>query len=88
MSHDNEEKQTSPSWNRLQEDLKSALDTWSELSSKVRARKSPDEVQLEDIRRLLGDLQEKIQLFEDPSDDDAPTSIPQGADSVEPRTSN
>ena len=69
MSHDNEDK-SSPSWSRLQEDLKSALDTWTELSAKARPRKSPEETQLEDIRRLLGDLQAKIQHFEEQREED------------------
>ena len=65
MSHDNDEKHSSPSWGRLQEDLKSALDNWTELSAKARARKSPEEMQLDEIRRLLGDLQAKIEDFEE-----------------------
>ncbi|HRO68546.1 MAG TPA: hypothetical protein PL182_13325 [Pseudobdellovibrionaceae bacterium] len=65
MSHDNDGKHSSPSWGRLQEDLKSALDNWTELSAKARARKSPEEMQLDEIRRLLGDLQSKIQHFEE-----------------------
>lgn len=73
--NDNEEKKSSVTWSRLQDDLKSALDSWTELSHKVKTRKSPEEMQLEDIRRLLGDLQAKIQLFEDAEGEDD-TSVP------------
>lgn len=63
MMNDNDEKKKH--WKSIQEDLKSALDSWTDLSQKARVRKSPEQQQMEEIRRLLGDLQSKIRSFDE-----------------------
>lgn len=62
MNNENDEKKIH--WKSIQEDLKSALDSWTDLSQKVTKRKTPEQQQMEEIRRLLGDLQSKIRDFD------------------------
>ena len=50
-------------FNGIEKDLKSALNTWSELSEKLTGKASPDEEQLKEIKKLLGDLKNKLQDF-------------------------
>lgn len=47
----------------INHDLKSALDTWSELSEKLTGKVSPEQEQLKEIKKLLGDLKNKLQDF-------------------------
>lgn len=49
-------------WERIQHDLKSALDGWAELN-KTDNRKSPEEKKIEDIKRLLDELRSKLDNF-------------------------
>lgn len=74
MNHDSPEndKKSPASWRKIQSDLQSALDTWSTLSNQCQGRKSPEEVQLEDMRKLLSDLQEKLRCFEAPAESESP----------------
>lgn len=53
-----------PSWERIQHDLKSALDGWAEMSKTEKVRRSPEERKLDDIKRLLDDLRSKLDDFE------------------------
>ncbi|MBX2987010.1 MAG: hypothetical protein KF802_03850 [Bdellovibrionaceae bacterium] len=57
---------------QIQTDLKSALDSWTELSAKAKNRKTPEEEQLEEIRKLLGNLQDKIKHFEEDDGTEGP----------------
>jgi hypothetical protein len=58
-----------PSWDHINTDLKSALDTWTELTGKMANKLSPEEVQLREIKSILGTLKDKLKAFED---DDQP----------------
>jgi hypothetical protein len=56
------EKET---WQQIQQDLRSALDSWTEMTQRPKAKKSPEEQQLEDMKRLLANLKSKIREFEE-----------------------
>lgn len=76
MSHDSEKTQLTPAapekdseenaapWLQIQQDLRGALDTWTELSVKSAGKKTPEEKTLEDMRRLLADLKSRMKDFE------------------------
>jgi len=53
----------------LRPDLKSALsqalDSWETVTEQVINKQSPDQKQLEDVKRLLSELKSKINQFED-----------------------
>lgn len=51
-------------WSQIGQDLRTALDTWTEVSEKCRVRKSPEDRKLEEMKRLLADLQSKLRDFE------------------------
>jgi len=50
-------------WGQLNEKLSSALQTWEDLSASVETKLSPDEEQLQEIKKLLKDLQTRIDEF-------------------------
>jgi len=54
-----------PSWDHINSDLKSALDTWTELNGKMANKLSPEEEQLREIKSILGSLKDKLKAFED-----------------------
>lgn len=62
-----------PSWDHINSDLKSALNTWEELTDKMANKLSPEEEQLREIKSILGSLKDKLKAFED----DEPTTAPQ-----------
>ena len=62
-----------PSWDHINSDLKSALDTWEELTDKMANKLSPEEEQLREIKSILGSLKDKLKAFEE---DDAPAASP------------
>ncbi|HEY1079338.1 MAG TPA: hypothetical protein VGE46_04545 [Bdellovibrio sp.] len=47
----------------LNQDLKEALNSWDTLSETMSTKKSPDEEQLQEVKRLLGELQSKLKEF-------------------------
>lgn len=49
----------------LNQDLKQALDTWELLTEEVASRMSPEEEQLMEVKKLLGELKSKLQQFDD-----------------------
>jgi hypothetical protein len=61
-----------PSWDHINSDLKSALDTWSELTDKMANKLSPEEEQLREIKSILGSLKDKLKAF----DEDEPVVPP------------
>lgn len=62
-----------PSWDHINSDLKSALDTWEELTDKMANKLSPEEEQLREIKSILGSLKDKLKAFEE---DDQPAAGP------------
>lgn len=63
-----------PSWDHINTDLKSALDTWTELTDKMAHKLSPEEEQLREIKSILGSLKDKLKAFEEdqPPPEDKP----------------
>jgi len=59
-----------PSWDHINSDLKSALDTWEDLTDKMANKLSPEEEQLQEIKSILGSLKDKLKAFEE--DEPAP----------------
>ncbi len=49
----------------LNSDLRSALDTWEVLTEEVSAKVSPQEEQLDEVKKLLKDLKKKLSEFGD-----------------------
>lgn len=54
-----------PLFGSLNRDLKQALDTWEELTEQMNQRMSPEEEQMREVKRLLGELKSKLSQFED-----------------------
>ena len=50
-------------WNHINTDLKSALDTWTELTEQLAHKLSPEEEQLREIKSILGALKDKLNEF-------------------------
>ena len=49
----------------LNSDLRSALNTWENLTEEMAHKISPEETQLLEVKRLLGELKNKLKDFED-----------------------
>lgn len=49
----------------LNSDLRSALNTWENLTEEMAQKISPEEEQLHEVKRLLGELKNKLKDFED-----------------------
>lgn len=49
----------------LNSDLKQALDTWETLTEEMTNKLSPEEEQLHEVKRLLGELKSKLKEFGD-----------------------
>ncbi len=47
----------------LNQDLKQALDTWDTLTEEMSHKVSPEEEQLQEVKRLLGELKAKLNEF-------------------------
>lgn len=47
----------------LNQDLKQALDTWDTLTEQMTNKLSPEEEQLQEVKRLLGELKSKLKEF-------------------------
>ena len=54
-----------PLFGRLNSDLKEALDTWDTLTEQMATKLSPEEEQLQEVKRLLSELKSKLNEFED-----------------------
>jgi ElaB/YqjD/DUF883 family membrane-anchored ribosome-binding protein len=67
--------ETKPSWDHINSDLKSALDTWTDLTGKLANKLSPEEEQLREIKNILGTLKDKLKEFSD--DEKEPTKEPE-----------
>ena len=52
-----------PSLRRLNSELKQALDSWETLSEEMEHKLSPEEEQLREVKRLLGELKDKLKQF-------------------------
>lgn len=69
--NDNEDKQrpdpTADSWQQIQDNLKAALDSWAGLSHLAKAP-THQERQLQDIKRLLAEIDLKLKDFDDGGD--------------------
>ncbi len=50
-------------WSQLNQNLSTALKTWDELSLSQNSQLSPDEEQLREIKKILKDLQSRINEF-------------------------
>ncbi|WP_413578094.1 hypothetical protein ACLVWU_06070 [Bdellovibrio sp. HCB290] len=49
----------------LNSDLKKALDTWDVLTETVSHKVSPEQEQLQEVKKLLGDLKAKLAQFDE-----------------------
>lgn len=49
----------------LNSDLRSALSTWENLTEEMAQKISPEETQLLEVKRLLGELKSKLKDFEE-----------------------
>lgn len=47
----------------LNQDLKQALHSWDSVSEEVQNKKSPDEEQLQEVKKLLSELKSKLNEF-------------------------
>lgn len=65
MTEKPHKEDSKPSWDHINNDLKSALDTWAELTDKLSHKLSPEEEQLREIKSILGTLKEKLKEFND-----------------------
>ena len=50
-------------FSHLNSDLRSALSTWENLTEEMAKKISPEEVQLLEVKRLLGELKSKLEEF-------------------------
>jgi hypothetical protein len=50
-------------WSAINKDLKQALNTWEILSEEMAHKISPEEEQLQEVKRLLGELKDKLKQF-------------------------
>ena len=50
-------------WSAINTDLKQALNTWEILSEEMAHKISPEEEQLQEVKRLLGELKDKLKQF-------------------------
>lgn len=57
--------ETKPSWAHINTDLKSSLDTWSELNEKLADKIPPDQEHLQEIKSILGTLKDQLKEFSD-----------------------
>lgn len=51
------------SWADLNQNLKQALHTWEVLNEQMEDKVSPEVTQLGEVKRLLGELKEKLKQF-------------------------
>lgn len=58
-----ESRKRKNNWDQLNNKLSSALKTWEDLSHSVGSKLSPDEEQLQEIKKLLKDLQSRMDEF-------------------------
>ena len=54
-----------PLFSGLNADLKQALDTWDTLTEEMSHKMSPEEEQLREVKRLLGELKSKLKQFDE-----------------------
>lgn len=54
-----------PLFGHLNSDLQNALNTWENLTEQMADKVSPEEEQLQEVKRLLGELKSKLQDFND-----------------------
>ncbi|MFV8259574.1 hypothetical protein ACNQKP_17335 [Bdellovibrio bacteriovorus] len=52
-------------FSNLNSDLKHALNTWETLTEEAANKVSPDEEQLQEVKRLLGELKSKLNQFDE-----------------------
>lgn len=62
---ESKQTETKPSWDHINSDLKSALDTWDILTDQLANKVSPEEEQLREIKNILGTLKDKLKEFND-----------------------
>ena len=58
-------KKSRPLFGRLNQDLQDALNTWDNLTEEMASKLSPEEEQLQEVKRLLSELKSKLNEFED-----------------------
>ena len=67
MNSNDEDKKLDPdlknNWSLLNNNLSSALKTWDELTHETIGKVSPDEEKLQEIKKILKDLQKRIDEF-------------------------
>ncbi|MEN0057415.1 MAG: hypothetical protein AAGB31_01165 [Bdellovibrio sp.] len=62
-SDEKKELSRKPLFQHLNEDLRQALDTWDTLSEEMSNKLSPEEEQLMEVKKLLGELKSKLKEF-------------------------
>ncbi len=63
--NDQPESKTKP-WKHIESDLKSALDSWEQLSQKYEIVISPEVKKLQEMRHLLAEIKNKIEELSKP----------------------
>lgn len=63
--NDQPESKTKP-WKHIESDLKSALDSWEQLSQRYESVVSPEDKKLQEMRPLLAEIKNKIQELSKP----------------------
>ncbi len=64
MSNSNSDRNNEKKiWLDLNKDLKQALDTWDDLAEKTANKASPEQQQLKEVKKLLGELKDKLKEF-------------------------
>lgn len=57
-------KQKIKRWNQVKTELSSALDEWKVLTKDLENKLSPEQEQIQEVKRLLGELKNKIKELE------------------------
>ncbi len=63
--NDQPETKTKP-WQHIESDLKAALDSWEQLSRSYKNAASPEDQKLQEMRRLLEEIKNKIEDLSKP----------------------
>lgn len=52
-----------PAWKQVDNELRKALDSWEILTEQMATKESPEQEQLNEVKRLLSELKSKLQEF-------------------------
>ena len=69
-----------PQWTHLNNNLKSAAESWDELQNDLESQPSQNDQKMQEIKNLLKELQEKISYFN--QDDESSSEPPRQAGDI------